>query len=439
MDRILFLDCTSGISGDMAVAALLDLGADEEVLRAALRSIQPQDFRIEISRVSKNGIDCCDFDVILKETNHDHDMDYLYGHVQKESGSSAEAPEDHEYHHTHEHHAEEEHHHSCEDDHHHHHHHHRSYKEVKEIIDRADLTEGARNLAHRIFGLIARAESKAHRVSAEEVHFHEVGAMDSIVDVISFAVCYDNLNIRDTFVPSLYEGRGTVRCQHGIIPVPVPAVVNILTESGLPLQIVNVEGEIMTPTGAAIAAAVAGGKPLKEGFRIQRSGYGAGKRKTGLSGMLRAMLIEPEEKESLWRLETNVDDSTGEQLGFLMEELYAAGAREVHWIPCYMKKNRPGTIIAVIAEEKNVSTMEALIFRNTTTLGIRRTPVQVTALDRIIRTIETPFGKAKIKECIADNNLRYYPEYESVAAIARKEGIGFMDAWQAVADACDEL
>ena len=134
-----------------------------------------------------------------------------------------------------------------------------------------------------------------------------------------------------------------------------------------------------------------------------------------------------------------MDDSTGEQLGFLMEELYAAGAREVHWIPCYMKKNRPGTIIAVIAEEKYVSEMEALIFRNTTTLGIRRTPVQVTALDRTIRTIETPFGKAKIKECIADNNLRYYPEYESVAAIARKEGIGFMDAWQAVADACDEL
>ncbi len=263
--------------------------------------------------------------------------------------------------------------------------------------------------------------------------------MDSIVDVIAFAVSYDNLRIKECYIPCLYEGRGTVRCQHGIIPVPVPAVVNILTESGLPLQIVNVEGEIMTPTGAAIASAIACGKPLAEGFRIRQSGYGAGKRETGLSGMLRAMLIEPEEKESLWRLETNVDDSTGEQLGFLMEELYAAGAREVHWIPCYMKKNRPGTIISVIAEEKNLSAMETLIFRNTTTLGIRRMPIRVTALERTVRTVDTPFGKAQIKECIADHNLRYYPEYESVAAIARKEGIGFMDAWQAVTDACDEL
>ena len=434
MERILYLECTSGISGDMAVASLLDLGADEEVLRTALHSIEPQEFDIRIRRVSKNGIDCCDFDVILNETNHDHDMDYLYGHIHDHE-------QDHEHEHDHHHDHDHDHDHHHDHDHEHHHHHaHRSYADVKKIIDAADLTDGARELAHKIFALIARAESKAHKVSTDEVHFHEVGAMDSIVDVISFAVCYDNLKIKETYIPSLYEGQGTVRCQHGVIPVPVPAVVNILTESGIPLHILPVQGEIMTPTGAAIASAIISDKKVPEHFRILRSGYGAGKRDTGLAGMLRSVFIDPEEEEErLWRLETNVDDSTGEQLGFLMEELYAAGAREVHWIPCYMKKSRPGTIISVIAEEKNLKAMETLIFRNSSTLGIRRMRVFVTALERTIRQVDTPFGKAQIKECIADGNLRYYPEYESVAAIARKEGIGFMDAWEAVIAACEDL
>lgn len=432
MERYLYLDCSSGLSGDMAVASLLDLGADEAVLRHALGSLHTEGFEIRISRVMKSGIECCDFDVVLEKDNHDHDMEYLYGHENKESCHCHDHEEEHGHHHDHDHEGAHSHHH-------HHDHEHRSYADVKQIIDSGDLTENARMLAHQIFRYIADAESKAHAVPVEEVCFHEVGAVDSIVDVISFAVCYDNLGIQKTFIPYLVDGTGTVRCQHGIIPVPVPAVSSILAASSLPVRIMNVQGELLTPTGAAIAAAVSCGEKQLNQFLIRAIGYGAGKRETGLAGMVRAMLVETEEvSERIFKLETNVDDSTGEQLGFLMGELFQAGARDVHWIPCYMKKNRPGTILTVIAREKDIPAMEALIFRNTTTLGIRRYPVATSFLERKVREVETLFGKALVKECIADGNLRYYPEYESVAEIARKEGIGYMDAWEAIVDACQE-
>ncbi len=272
MGNTLYLECYSGISGDMTVAALLDLGADEDVLKAVLDSVPIQGFDTRISRVKKSGIDACDFHVILEQENHDHDMEYLYGHYKEHA---------HEHHHEH-----------CGEHAHEHHHEHRGMKEILAIIQDTKMTDKAKELTTSIFDILACAEAKAHNLPKNEVHFHEVGAVDSIVDIIATAVCLDNLNIENVIVPSLYEGKGTVRCQHGILPVPVPAVANIMQMYGLPLQIIEMEGEYITPTGAAIVAATRTRDRLPEHFVIQKIGIGAGKRQYEGPGILRAMLIE---------------------------------------------------------------------------------------------------------------------------------------------------
>ena len=281
MGKTLYLECNSGISGDMTVGALLDLGADAKHLEDVLSTVKAEGFQIAITRVKRAGLDCMDFDVILDEEHdgHDHDMDYLYGHLHEESHDG----------HTHSHEEHDDHDH--DHDHGHHHHIHRGMKEITEILDSAALTDNARSIAKKIFEILAIAESKAHGVPVEEVHFHEVGAVDSIVDIISIAVCIDNLGITEVIVPKLYEGQGTVRCQHGILPVPVPAVTNIVQEHKIAVEIINVNGELVTPTGAAAVAALRTSHKLPKEFVIEKVGMGSGKRDYGLSGFLRAMII----------------------------------------------------------------------------------------------------------------------------------------------------
>lgn len=284
MNRELYLECYSGISGDMTVAALLDLGADREVLDRALKSLPVTGFTTRISTVKKSGLRACDFAVLLdaEHENHDHDMEYLYGHTGHEE-------HDHNHHmqeeHDHSHHTQEEHLHS------HPAHEHRGLPEIVHIIEQADMSDHAKELAKKIFGIIAEAEAKAHGVPLEEVHFHEVGAVDSIVDIVAAAVCFDNLGITDVVVSELYEGKGVIRCQHGIIPVPAPAVVHIAQENDLRLHITEDEGEFVTPTGAAIVTAIRTKKELPESFVIKKTGLGAGKRENHRAGILRAMLI----------------------------------------------------------------------------------------------------------------------------------------------------
>lgn len=288
MGQTMYLECYSGISGDMTVAALLDLGADKEVLLKVLESLPVQGFRVEISRVMKSGIDACDFNVILGEQdNHDHDMEYLYGHMHGEATGHTHEVDNHTHEHYHTH--DGNHNHS---DGHHHHHVHRGMKEIRDIVQQGDMTERAKELTLKMFTILAEAESKAHNVPVEEVHFHEVGAIDSIVDIVAIAVCLDNLNITDVIVPELWEGRGTVRCQHGILPVPVPAVCNIMQAHGLPVRITEIMGELITPTGAATVAAVQTSNHLPKSFSIKQIGLGAGKRQYECPGILRAMLIE---------------------------------------------------------------------------------------------------------------------------------------------------
>ncbi len=478
----LYLECQSGISGDMFVAALLDLGADEQVLREVLKTVPADGFEIKISRVKKAGLDVCDFDVVLAHEldNHDHDMEYLYGHTH---AHGAEHEHEHESEQAvvgaaHEHNADHiaastEHTH----DHTHHHHTHRGLAEVNSIIDGTTMTDSARRIAKDIFVVLARAEARAHGTTIDEVHFHEVGAIDSIVDIISAAVCLDDLGITDVVIPYLAEGTGIVRCAHGILPIPVPAVCNIVAESGLILKQTDVKGELVTPTGAAIAAAICTEKKLPEQYAIRKIGIGAGKREYERPSMVRAMLIEDIEHDKnrnhyctaqtdisdmdgneisdirkaensiipdistakiddtadhIYKLESNIDDCTGENLGFVMDKLLQAGARDVHYTPVFMKKNRPAYQLNVICKKEDISKLSDIIFEETTTIGIRRVEMERSILKRETRSIKTSVGEAVIKVCSHGNRVKIYPEYDSVVDICNKTGLSYNEAFRII-------
>ena len=530
MGKTLYLETSSGISGDMFVAAMIDLGADPEALERALNSIPADGFMVEISSVKKSGIACCDFNVILDAAheNHDHDMAYLYGlapvssaapqeeahhchcheeeeahhchchedeeahhchcHEEEEAHhchchedeeaphchcyeeeaphchchEEEEAPhchchEDEEAHHCHCHEEEEAHHCHCHEEeeahhchghggeephhhheHEHHHHHGRHLAEIMGIIEATDMTDSAKALAGKMFHIVAEAESLAHHMPLEEVHFHEVGAIDSIVDIIAAAVTFDSLGITDVIIPCLTEGRGTVRCQHGVLPVPVPATMNIIEAYDMPLTIMEAKGEYVTPTGAAIAAAICTTHQLPKAFRIVRTGLGAGKRDyTERTNILRAYLIEgnamEEGKDEIVKLETDIDDSTGEALGYTIDRLMQAGALDVHYSPVYMKKNRPAWELTVICKKSRMEELEDIIFKETTTIGIREFPsVMRSILHRSQKQVETPFGIAEVKEVALPGERRFYPEYESVKAIAEKEHLPFAEVYHLV-------
>lgn len=537
MGKTLYLEATSGIAGDMFVGAMLDLGADQEVLKKALSTISAKGFTYEITRVNKAGIDCCDFNVKLdaEHENHDHDMAYLFGHYEGKTveehhhehhheegheecghhhgeGHCGHHHEEVEEHHCHchedghegcgHHHEEgEEHHCHCHEDghkggghhhgeghsghhheeghhcphhmkameveephlhvhdhhcphhhedmteehhchhhgehhhdhfhgegHHHGHHEHRNLADVEAVIDSADMTDAARELAKKIFRIVAVAESEAHNIPVEEVHFHEVGAIDSIVDIIAAAVCCDNLGITDTIVTGLSEGSGTIRCQHGILPVPVPATLLISRRYGIPLEIMKARGEYVTPTGAAIAAALATSHELPSSFTIKKIGIGAGKRDyKERTNILRAMIIETGEgKDEVVKLESDIDDATGEILGYTMEKLMKAGALDVHYSPIYMKKNRPAWELTVICKKDKKDLLEDIIFQETTTIGIREFPsVMRTILEREAKEKDTPYGKIKVKEVTIKGEKRIYPEYESVKQRAEENHLPF--------------
>ncbi|MBM6989433.1 MAG: nickel pincer cofactor biosynthesis protein LarC [Olsenella umbonata] len=435
--QTLYLECASGISGDMVVAALLDLGADEKAMCSALASLPLDGYDIRVTRAKANGIACCDFDVVLDAAheNHDHDMAYLYGDL---DGAHA----DHAHHHEHgEHHHEDAHHH----DHAHHHHEHRTLADVLRVVDAGSLTPGARAMAHRVFQILAAAEAKAHGVPADQVHFHEVGAVDSIVDVVAAAVCLDSLGVTDVVVSSLAEGHGRVRTQHGVLPVPVPAVVNIAAACNLTLEPRDVEDELVTPTGAAIAAAVRTADALPAAYAVRSVGYGCGKRAYEPRSMVRAMLLEahdaapatggsaPAGASALVKLETEVDDCTGEALGNALAMLFSAGAREAHYVPIYMKKNRPAYQVEVLCTQDLVPAMERILFEQTTTIGVRRHLVERTALPRRMAEVQTPLGPARVKVVTLPSGAeRAYPEHDSVVALAAAAGVPYQEAYRAV-------
>ena len=318
-------------------------------------------------------------------------------------------------------------------------------KENREIIGGLEMTEGARELALRIFGILAEAESKAHGVPVDEVHFHEVGALDSIVDIVAAAVCLDDLGIGRVAVTGITEGSGTVRCQHGILSVPVPAVAQIAGAYGLPMRFSGRKGELVTPTGAAILAAVMTQESLPESFVIEKIGMGAGKREYEIPSILRAMVIRPREEQSgikapaaaeeckadtIWKLECDVDDSTGEQLGYALERLYREGAREVHYAPIFMKKNRPGWELTVICDDAHREKTEQVMFTETSTTGIRRQKMERSILTRKHVAVKTRYGEIPVKVNGEEEQRKIHPEYEQVAEAAARHGAPFSAVYE---------
>ena len=427
MGKILYLECNSGISGDMTVGALLDLGADRQVLENALESLGVDGYHLHFGRKVVCGLDAFDFDVHLEADGHGHSHEHT--HRQEDAYERVDScghSEVHEHCHGHKH----EHSHEHEDGH-SHSHTHRNLHDIYHIIDHLDSNERVKEMARTMFRIVAEAESKAHGLPVEQVHFHEVGAIDSIVDIISVAVCMDNLGVEDVVVSALSEGHGHVRCQHGVLPVPVPATANIASSYGLKLHFTDNDGEMVTPTGAAIAAALRTKDRLPASCRLLKIGMGAGNKVFKQANVLRAMLLEnsQDEDRTMWVLETNLDDCTGEMLGLTMEMLLDAGAADVWYTPIHMKKNRPAYMLSVLCRESSIEAMEEIILTQTTTIGIRRYPTERTILERSKIQVETSYGPADVKVCAYKGRTFFYPEYESIRRICREQGVDFQTAY----------
>ena len=436
MGKILYLECNSGISGDMTVGALLDLGADRQVLENALESLGVDGYHLHFGRKVVCGLDAFDFDVHLEADGHGHSHEHT--HRQEDAYERVDSCghlEVHEHCHGHKH----EHSHEHEDGH-SHSHTHRNLHDIYHIIDHLDSNERVKEMARTMFRIVAEAESKAHGLPVEQVHFHEVGAIDSIVDIISVAVCMDNLGVEDVVVSALSEGHGHVRCQHGVLPVPVPATANIASSYGLKLHFTDNDGEMVTPTGAAIAAALRTKDRLPASCRLLKIGMGAGNKVFKQANVLRAMLLEnsQDEDRTMWVLETNLDDCTGEMLGLTMEMLLDAGAADVWYTPIHMKKNRPAYMMSVLCRESSIEAMEELILTQTTTIGIRRYPTERTVLERSEIQVETSYGPADVKVCAYKGRKFFYPEYESIRRICMEQGADFQTAYHQVRRKAEE-
>ena len=436
MGKILYLECNSGISGDMTVGALLDLGADRQVLENALESLGVDGYHLHFGRKVVCGLDAFDFDVHLEADGYGHSHAHTHRREDAyERVDSYEHSEVHEHCHGHKHERSHEH-----EDGHSHSHTHRNLHDIYHIIDHLDSNERVKEMARTMFSIVAEAESKAHGLPVEQVHFHEVGAIDSIVDIISVAVCMDNLGVEDVVVSALSEGHGHVRCQHGVLPVPVPATANIASSYGLKLHFTDNDGEMVTPTGAAIAAALRTKDRLPASCRLLKIGMGAGNKVFKQANVLRAMLLEnsQDEDRTMWVLETNLDDCTGEMLGLTMEMLLDAGAADVWYTPIHMKKNRPAYMMSVLCRESSIEAMEEIILTQTTTIGIRRYPTERTVLERSEIQVETSYGPADVKMCAYKGRKFFYPEYESIRRICMEQGADFQTAYHQVRRKAEE-
>jgi uncharacterized protein (TIGR00299 family) protein len=405
MARTLYLDCFAGASGDMLVGAMLDSGLDFELLRSALLKLGVEGYELSLGRVDRSGISAAKFDVHLTGEPH------LHGH-----------------HHNHDHsHGEHSHGHGRQS-------HHRSLSEIKGIISSSNLSELVKQRAQAIFQRIGEAEAKIHDVPIETVHFHEVGAIDSIVDIVGACVAFDALKIERIISSPLHVGSGTFQCAHGTYPVPGPATAELL--KGIPIYSKDVEGELVTPTGAAIISTLAEGYGSMPMMKIENIGYGAGTRDyPKFPNALRAIIGELEEDAdrtpgAVTIIEANIDDLNAQVFGYLMEKALAAGALDIFYTPVQMKKNRPGVLLTLLCNPPDRERMCDLIFRETTTLGVRYRNEQREILTREFVTVETEYGPIRVKVSRARDGrvMNASPEFEDCRVAAEKSGVGLRDA-----------
>ncbi len=441
--KTLYLECSMGAAGDMLSAALYELLDDKEAFINKINNAGIPKVKVNAEPMTKCGILGTHMNVLVDgvsegeehhheheyehENHHNHDHDHEHDHDHHhDHDHSHEHEYDYNHDHAHEHfdsaHTEE-HYHEHE---HHHEHHHSSLKDIEDIIDALNLPENVKTDAKNVYAMIAEAESNAHGKPVTEIHFHEVGTMDAIADITMVCMLMNELKADKIIASEIHVGSGHVHCAHGILPVPAPATAFILR--GIPFTSGHIKGELCTPTGAALIkyfAASFGEMPV---MTVDKIGYGMGKKDFEQANCVRAFLGSTNEKASeITELSCNIDDMTGEKIAFAMEKLFEAGALEVYTIPVGMKKSRPGILLSVMCSEAKKDKMVSLIFKHTTTLGIRENVSKRYTLKREIIKKETPFGEIRIKRSEGFGIVREKYEYEDLARIANEKNISIDD------------
>ena len=417
--KTLYLECEMGAAGDMLAAALLELTEDQDAFIAEMNALGLPGVHVAAGKAEKCGITGTHVSVTVdgeeEESGdvHDHDHEHEHHHDHGHDGDRDHG-HDHDHHHHHEH--DEDHDHGHD---HHHHHHHSGVADINAAIDALAVSDSVKEHAKAVFGLIAEAESKVHGRPVTEIHFHEVGTMDAVADVVGVCLLMEMLSPDQVLASPVHTGSGHVRCAHGILPVPAPATALILR--GIPTYGGQVKGELCTPTGAALLKHFVtrfGDRPV---MSVEAVGYGMGKKDFEQANCVRAFLGESDgRKDAVTKLECNLDDMTGEDIGFAMEQLFAAGALDVYTQPIGMKKSRPGILLTVICPVSEADRFAQLVMKHTSTLGIRRQDLERYVLDRKIETVSTPYGEIRVKRASGMGVTKEKPEFEDIAAIARE-------------------
>jgi uncharacterized protein (TIGR00299 family) protein len=425
MERILYFDCFAGISGDMSIGALIDLGLDPSAVMDEIRKLGVKGYDIEINKISRYSFSGTDVTVTLNgeaDCVHEHEQE---GHTHDHGG------------HTHGHGHGHSHHHDEKD---------RSLSSIVHIIRSSGISDRAKQLSISIFGEIAKAEAAVHGTLLSEVHFHEVGAIDSIVDIVGTAICIDMLKVDRIVCSPVHEGQGFVNCKHGRLPVPVPAVVKMLGGSGITIVQEDIQAELVTPTGFGILKTVSESCGKMPDMQVESVGYGFGKTETGRLNALRVILgtssgqteeadhrQEAEKiRDKVVLMETNIDNTTGEILGYTMDKLMKAGALDAYFTPIQMKKNRPAVILSVLCKENDTEKLSDIIFMETSTIGIRMKELSRITLKREIRTVETELGEVRVKLVSVAGLERVQPEYDDCARLAEKNDLSLNEVYEIV-------
>lgn len=407
--KTLYLECNMGIAGDMLTAALLELTEDRQAFIDKMNSLGLPGVQVAAEPAVKCGITGTHMKVTIHgkeeesaddhhhhEHDHEHDHDHDHGH-----------PHDHEHAHGHGH---------------SHEHHHASVGDINTLIDSLAVSDKVKADAKAIYALIADAESRVHGRPVTEIHFHEVGTMDAVADVVGVCLLMEQLAPEQVIASPVHTGSGQVRCAHGVLPVPAPATALIL--EGIPSYSAGIKGELCTPTGAALLKHFTnrfGDRPV---MAVSSIGYGMGKKDFEQANCVRVFLGESEGIcEMITKLECNLDDMTGEDIGFATEQLMAAGARDVYTQPIYMKKNRPGVLLSVICLPADADRLAGVMMKHTTTLGIRRQDMSRYVLKRSEEIISTPYGEVRVKRAEGMGTERSKPEFEDIAAVAREKDL----------------
>ena len=464
----LYLEPFSGLSGDMLNALLLDLGADRKHLEEALKTISLDGYHLHVDRIAKSSIWGTDFDVHMEHGEKDHGIAGDFDHHHHNHDHHHEHEHDHHHHHEHAHsHAHEEHTHSHEHthehshshDHHHehehthdghshehthsHHHHHgevRGLKEIETIILSSGTSDFVKDKSLEVFRDIAQAEANVHQMPVEEIHFHEVGATDSIIDIMSFFILWETLDIDAVYSTAVTEGSGTITVAHGVMPVPVPAVMQLRLGTSIPFsQDFDIHTELVTPTGLALFKAIHPVFAQPSNLTATKVGYGFGKRDTGKFNALRGTLLEKSSlshqvvtsnNDEIIQIDTTIDDQSGEELGYIMSLLLEEGALDVHYTSVYTKKNRPATHLTLLIQEGDLERFTAILFEQTSTIGFRFQNVQRKVMTRTFETQHTSLGAVKVKKNQYGTVTKSTLEYEDCARIAKETGLSIQAVYQ---------